>query len=238
MLYRRHLASVSRVLTGVAATIAVMGLANCTSLVASRDGMLDVNLTPAAPHALLSDVLMDASGTYIGRVLLDRDSVMERWPSHDTSDPLRVWIDSNSVIAGTMSGFPSAVRAAFTEWSDIGIPLKFTFVGRPGDADIRVKWTEHLEHKTGSTTWRTDRRGWLTSSEITLATHVGTGDALDSRGMRAIALHEVGHALGLAHSDDGHDIMAPLVRVTDLSPSDKSTMKLLYSFNAGHVVGP
>jgi predicted Zn-dependent protease len=73
------------------------------------------------------------------------------------------------------------------------------------------------------------------SGDITLATHISDGQALDTRGMRAIALHEVGHALGLSHSVDGHDIMAPLVRVDGLSIPDRNTIKLLYSFPAGHV---
>ena len=239
MLLRRHLPSASRVLTGVVATLAAMGLSNCSSLLTtSRDGTLDASFTPAARAGRMSlnDVLTSANGTYIGRILLERDSTIERWPNH-VDEPLKVWIDSNSTIGGTMAGFPEAVRGAFTEWAATGIPLRFAYVEKPRDADIRIRWTDHLERKTGSTTWKTDRRGWLTSSDITLATHVGTGEALDALGMRAIALHEVGHALGLSHSDDGHDIMAPLVRVTELSQTDRNTMKLLYSFSAGHV-GP
>ena len=239
MLYRRHVSpSVNRVFTGLAATIAALGIVNCTSLMSgSRDGTLDATLSASekgAVRASLSEVMMGASGTYIARVLADRDSTIERWPDH-LAQPLKVWIDSSAQCSGAQAGFPAAVREAFGEWAGIGIPLQFTYVSRAGDADVRVRWTDHLERKTGSTTWKTDRYGWITNSEITLATHVGSGEPLDARGMRAIALHEVGHALGLAHSDDGHDIMAPLVRVTDLSGQDRSTMKLLYSLPAGHV---
>ena len=87
----------------------------------------------------------------------------------------------------------------------------------------------------GSTTWRTYRNGWLSGGDITLATHISDGQLLDARGMRAIALHEVGHALGLAHSTNVADIMAPLVHVDELSLADRSTIKLIYSLNAGHI---
>jgi predicted Zn-dependent protease len=53
--------------------------------------------------------------------------------------------------------------------------------------------------------------------------------------VRAIALHEVGHAIGLAQSDDRHDIMAPLVRVAALSVGDRATARLLYALPAGHL---
>jgi predicted Zn-dependent protease len=64
---------------------------------------------------------------------------------------------------------------------------------------------------------------------------MGDGRELDTHGMRAIALHEVGHALGLAHSLDAHDIMASLVRVDSLSGSDRETIRLLYSLPPGHI---
>jgi hypothetical protein len=128
------------------------------------------------------------------------------------------------------------VRAAFTEWSLTGIPIHVIFVTHPREADIRVRWTDHLDKKTGSTTWRTDQNGWLVGSDIVLATHTSDGRELDARGMRAIALHETGHALGLSHSMDGHDVMAALVRVDDLSDVDRATIRFLYSYAAGPVV--
>jgi hypothetical protein len=212
---------------------------DCTTLASgSRDGTLSGTIASgnysSRPRASLDELLLDESGTYIGRLLADRDSTFERWPDR-VERPLRVWIDSGSTIEGAQSGFPAAVREAFAQWAATGIPIRFAYVANQREADIRVRWTDHLERKTGSTTWRTDHTGWLIGSEITLATHISSGQALDARGMRAIALHEVGHALGLSHSRDAHDIMAPLVRVDGLSEPDRNTIRLLYSFSAGHI---
>jgi len=230
-----------RALTVVAAVIAVAGIVNCATYPSTgRDGMLSGTLSPssmraARARATLEDILSSAPGTYIDRLLADRDSTIERWADHGVGHPVRIWIDSSATIAGSQSGFPAAVRDAFSEWSTTGIPLRFTYLTSARDADVRVKWTDHLDHKTGSTTWRTDRNGWLIGADITLATHISDGHSLDARGMRAIALHEVGHALGLSHSIDSRDIMAPLVRVDGLSVPDRNTVKLLYTLPAGHI---
>lgn len=241
MLHRRFVPAIARALTVTAAGIVAAGLLNCARYpAAARDGTLSAILSSpsrpshAKPAASLGAILSGAPGTYIEELLDDRDSTIERWPDR-LSEPLRIWIDSSTMLTGVQAHFPAAVRAAFAEWGGTGIPLRFAFVASPRAADIRVRWTDHLDHKTGSTTWRTDRSGWLLSGDITLATHISDGQALDTRGMRAIALHEAGHALGLSHSIDGHDIMAPLVRVDGLSIPDRNTIKLLYSFPAGHV---
>lgn len=241
MRHRSSPPTVSRGLTVAAAIVAVAGLVNCATYPsAGRDGILSGTLSssslraPARARATLDQIMSGAAGTYIDRILADRDSTIERWPDH-MGRPLRIWIDSSDTIGGAQANFPTAVRNAFSEWAVAGLPMRFAFVASPRDAEVRIRWTDHLDHKTGSTTWRTDRNGWLVSGDITLATHVSDGQPLDARGMRAIALHEVGHALGLSHSVDPHDIMAPLVRVDGLSAQDRGTVKLLYSLPAGHI---
>ncbi len=238
MQHRRTVLTLGRVAGTMGAAFATVAALNCAAYSANgRDGTLaplTASRRGANDFISLNAVLSAAPGTYIEQVLADRDSTIERWPAH-VAQPLRVWIDSSSLCSGEQASFPAAVRTAFTTWGTAGIPLRFSFVPSSRDADIRVHWIGHLDHKTGSTTWRTDRNGWLTVGDITLATHISDGQALDTRGMRAIALHEVGHALGLSHSLDPKDIMAPLIRVDGLSLSDRNTIKLLYSFPAGPI---
>jgi len=241
MSYRGRLSSLGHVLAVVAASTAIGGVLSCAAFpAAARDGTLSSTLsssssrTSARARASRGEIIAAAPGTYIDQLLADRDSTFERWPDR-VSKPLKIWIDSSTTIGGAQAGFPAAVRAAFRDWSATGIPLRFMYVSSARDADIRVRWTDRLNKKTGSTTWRTDRTGWMLAGDITLATHISDGQALDARGMRAIALHETGHALGLSHSGEATDIMAALVRVDGLSAPDRNTIKLLYSYPAGPV---
>ena len=233
MLARRSHRLARRLQTITIVTVCALGIVDCSTF-PSRDGTLDGLIGYRGSGISLGELMSGAMGTYIDRILADRDSTLERWPDR-LDRPLRVWIDSSDTITGVQAAFPAAVRSAFADWIAAGIPIRLVYVNSEREANIRVRWTDRLSKKTGSTTWRTDRFGNLISGDITLATHISDGFPLDERGMRAIALHEVGHALGLSHSGDPRDVMAPLVRVDALSTSDRGTIRLLYSLPAGHV---
>lgn len=182
-------------------------------------------------------ILMGENGTYMGEILSERDSALARWPDR-VSRPIRVWVGNGSKIDGWDPGFPDRVREAFDEWSLLGIPVKFTFVVDSAAADVHVSWIDHFDTPiSGKTLWARDRNWWIVNGNITLALHHNGGEALDSRAIRAIALHEVGHLLGLDHTADTANIMTARVRVRDLSDADRATMRLLYTLPPGSIKG-
>lgn len=176
-----------------------------------------------------------AAGTYIGEVLAAHDSALARWPDR-RGDPLRVWIQPMTRIRDWSPASVSIVREAFLEWTDTGIPLAFSFVLDSASADVRVTWTDRFsEPISGKTLWSHDDYWTILEAGIVLAVHHRTGEALDAAATRAIALHEVGHLIGLDHTTDTTSIMTPRVRVKALSDADRATAQLLYQLPSGPI---
>jgi hypothetical protein len=176
-----------------------------------------------------------APGTYVNELLLHRDSALARWPDR-RSRPLRVWVQPESPVVDYNVGFPELVRGAFEAWMSTGIPLSFSFVPDSADADVQVTWIDRFDEQiSGKTLWAHDNDWWIVEANIVLAIHHRGGEPLDSSAVRAIALHEVGHLIGLDHTSDAANIMTPKVRVKELSPADRATARLLYTLPPGKV---
>ncbi len=178
---------------------------------------------------------LSAPGTYIGEILAERDSAIVRWPDRRTS-PLRVWVQPMSNVKDFSPRFVPLVRSAFVTWSETGVPISFSFVVDSSLADVRVTWLDHFSEKiSGKTLWAHDDHWWIVDASIQIAVHHKSGETLDTSAVRAIALHEVGHLIGLDHTTDSSSIMAAKVRVQDLSASDRATALLLYALPPGRV---
>lgn len=192
-----------------------------------------------APAANTADVRhrieLGSLDTYINDVIVSHDSALARWPDRQ-GNPLRVWVQPTSRHPDFNAAAVPVVRRAFVEWSEVGIPVPFTFVVDSGMADVRVTWVDKFnESISGKTLWAHDEGWWIIDANIQLAVHHHSGEVLDTTSIRAIAMHEVGHLLGLDHTTDTTSIMAPKVRVRDLSAADRATAQLLYKLPAGRL---
>ncbi len=176
-----------------------------------------------------------APGTYIGELLAQRDSALTRWPDR-AGRPMAVYVGDGRGLADWRPEYVRQVAAAFAAWGRAGVPIQFRLVEDSARADVRVSWTDRFaEPISGRTVWSRDDRWWMIDGNITLALHHSDGAPLDAEQVRAIALHEVGHLLGLDHTADPANVMAPRVRVRELSAADEATVRLLYSVPAGRV---
>lgn len=174
-------------------------------------------------------------GTYIGEMLLRRDSALARWPDR-RGRPLRVWVQPVATFDDWNVAYVREVRAAFLEWDALRLPVRFAFIGDSARADVHVTFVDRFrEPISGRTKWVRDDDWWITDADIVLATHHRGGEVLDADAMRAMTLHEVGHLLGLDHTADATNIMAPRVRVRTLSAADRATVRLLYALPPGAI---
>lgn len=175
------------------------------------------------------------NGTYIGEMLAERDSALARWPDR-RENPITVWIQPSSPVADWTEDYVTSVRDAVANWDALDLPVRFAFESDSARADIHITFIDQFEEAiSGRTKWERDDSWWITNADIVLAVHHRNGPALDNDAMRALALHEVGHLLGLDHTEDATSIMAARVRVRGLSDADRATVRLLYTLPPGGV---
>ena len=195
---------------------------------ATRDGV-------APGHAAAGSV--GRAATYIDDVIAGGGARLKRWGDR-TAAPVRVWIAPGEGVPGWRPAFTASVRDAFAAWASVGLPVRFTFVAAPDDAEVRVTWADRLAgRRAGETHWRADDAGWLRDARLVFAIWASDGTPADAASVRRIALHEIGHALGLEHSPDPDDVMAEWVRAGALSGRDRATAQLLYTLRPGAVAG-
>ncbi|BAH40053.1 MAG TPA: hypothetical protein DGD08_12115 [Gemmatimonas aurantiaca] len=198
--------------------------------------LLTPNERPAMPvEDIRQRLSLGMDGTYLGDLLLARDSAIARWPDR-TTRPLRVFIRDGESLSAWNPDFLPAVRDAFDTWAQAGLPLRFTFVIDSASADVHVRFVDGFANGiSGRTVWSRDANYWLVASDIQLAVLHAGGTTVTPPQMRAIALHEVGHLIGLDHTVGTEDIMSARVRVRELSEADRATARLVYAVPAGVV---
>jgi hypothetical protein len=203
--------------------------------VSTTHGMIADSLDKDSRRAETLRRLQESAGaTYLAAMLPQVDSAIRRWPDDRTRRPLRVAL-ARRAVAGFSEDFAGSVQWAANRWNAAHIPVQLDFRGSDtAGADIIVSWVPSLDSgRTGKADVTWDQRQYIRRAAITLATHAPDGRELTRPEMTALALHELGHALGLAHSDESRDALYPMTRSADLSERDRATARLLYELAPG-----
>ncbi|MDT8367709.1 MAG: matrixin family metalloprotease [Longimicrobiales bacterium] len=135
--------------------------------------------------------------------------------------------------------FQSAAAQGILAWQNSPLPLRVARSDRPGREDFTVRWVRNLtdtELGRARTEWsREGEEVGMRVLEFTLVTHapLGPDRVLDPRAVLLTAAHEMGHALGLPHSNAERDLMYPYNTATRPTPADYLTMEALYRLENG-----
>jgi len=176
------------------------------------------------------------TAVYLDSLFAESDSVLRRWPERP-GQPVTVAFARDSLFELTDGG-DAAVRDAFARWLALSLDTRVLFVDDTTDAEIVVGWRDRFDEsapRTGQTDLEVAADGAIQRGRITLALYDPKGKRLDRQATLVTAVHEIGHALGLAHSANPGDIMFPSPRSPALSERDRRTVELIYSLPPGSV---
>ena len=131
--------------------------------------------------------------------------------------------------------FDAALLAAFDAWESIA-NIDFEMAANPGSADVTVV-SSPLNGPAGTAYYSYDGNPGLSEifqGEITFNSNLTW--APEGEGgvdFYAVALHEIGHILGLGHVNDPSEIMNPYIETDVLGDGDVAGAQFLYGLNDG-----
>jgi hypothetical protein len=134
--------------------------------------------------------------------------------------------------------FPAEIRAAFSRWDDFG-GIRFQEVSSASAANIVINWANidgpyyvlgQASYYYYPSTGLFAPPVQITFDSSELYNPSSGSERLNSSGtFYAIALHEIGHAIGLGHYSGGSAIMNPYISsLNDLTASDIAGVQALY----------
>lgn len=139
------------------------------------------------------------------------------------------------------SGDPRALQRAAAQgiraWNNQPFAI-LTDLRGDREPHFTVRWTPSLggaQIGVARTQWSPANGLSVLSIELVTQSPFGSGPA-DPRRVRLTAAHEMGHALGLPHSDSSRDVMYPTNTALTMSAQDYRSIEVLYETPDGTAI--
>jgi hypothetical protein len=193
-----------------------------------------------APRALRVAALT----TFLAAYILPRDAAVRR-PAPSVDAPERwtrafngtigLWIDSTGATPGWRPEFVRLAEQAAAMWNEAGAPIRFVRVASSSEAQVLVHWRRWQPGALrGETTRQLNARGEILGADVTIVLAPGLARPVSPpTELRAIALHELGHVLGLSHDRSRSAIMSPRVGPSVLTDRDREALREVLGTKAG-----
>lgn len=183
-----------------------------------------------------------AQGVAERGVVAPRDAYVEEDRGERTVRP-RWRLDQGARLLTFRFGDPPAgrpefwrpVERALSTWASVDeVPFRFEPAAENDVADLEFAWVAGFATaKAGLTRRLVGDDGTIRRAVVTLARDHFNGFAISEPFLSFVAIHEVGHALGLPHSDAPGDAMYPGSRNATLSSRDLASLRNLYDLDTG-----
>jgi Matrixin len=137
--------------------------------------------------------------------------------------------------AGIATRLQQAAAVGLREWNRTPFEILTDLQGDRASL-FTVHWTRALggsQIGVTHTRWSTQTGLRVASIELATRNPFDPNRLIDPEQVRLAAAHEMGHALGLPHSDSPRDVMYPTNTATSLTARDYRTMESLYHLADG-----
>ena len=175
---------------------------------------------------------------YLCAGLATQDEVrLQRWVGFEGT--LVVHVPLPDLSDGTAArDMQRAAAQGIRAWNNQPFPILADLQG-DRNPHFAIQWTSSLggsQLGVARTHWSPAAGLRVVAVELVTQNPFGRGGTVPPRQVRLSAAHEMGHALGLGHSDSERDVMFPTNLATSVSAQDRRSMEVLYETADGTTI--